>query len=293
MIAKNISAASHSNADVSLLISDNILCVLKQSNIIDHRFSQSIQKQKIFQPITLAGLSISAAQILREETSDEKHKIIMRYANGISGADFAIEGNREIAGEISRGLTALLVNNMSQSIIKQIPKLIFLEKFNDLFSNSNYFKSRHLDTLNKVAECINALLEERDTIATPVGPCHGDLTLSNIILSQSQGMILIDFLPTFLESPLQDLAKISQDLEFGWSFRRLDKNLRIKSQVFSNVALPSYARHLYALFPLAGYLFKILCLARIAPYITDPRTAEWLDQSLKIVIHQTPAPNTL
>jgi hypothetical protein len=51
-----------------------------------------------------------------------------------------------------------------------------------------------------------------------VGPCHGDLTLSNVLVSPTKNKVsLIDFLDSFVDTPLVDLAKIRQDTKHGWS----------------------------------------------------------------------------
>ena len=44
----------------------------------------------------------------------------------------------------------------------------------------------------------------------PVGTCHGDLTFSNILFN-GNNYYLIDFLDSFIESPLLDIVKLRQD----------------------------------------------------------------------------------
>ena len=213
----------------------------------------------------------------------------MRYITGINGEDFALQGDRSIAFDISRALSAMLLANMASSEVKAVDSKLFCNKISQVVADTHRSELKPILTLT--SNCIHDLLLNHVSIGVPVGPCHGDLTLSNIIWSPSVGLVLIDFLSTFLDSPLQDLAKISQDLEFGWTFRRMDQNLLIKSKVFSETVFPSYAGYLYELFPGASFLFKILCLARIAPYVSDSITAEWLNRSLTLAIEQAPSAN--
>jgi hypothetical protein len=175
---------------------------------------------------------------------------------------------------------------MAKSEIREVNSEVFFNKIVQVIDGTNHHDLRSL--LIKVSDTIHLILGDSRTVNVPIGPCHGDLTLSNVIWNPSSGLVLIDFLSTFLDSPLQDLAKISQELEFGWSFRRLDQNLRIKSKIFCNLAFPSYARYLHSLFPDVAYLFKILSLARIAPYINDEVSAEWLTRSLNNAIDHSP-----
>jgi aminoglycoside/choline kinase family phosphotransferase len=50
----------------------------------------------------------------------------------------------------------------------------------------------------------------------PVGTCHGDFTFSNILFGDNK-IYLLDFLDSFIESPLIDIVKIRQDTCFKWS----------------------------------------------------------------------------
>jgi hypothetical protein len=282
----NLQKGSHSNANVSLVLDGGITCVLKCSPFVDKRFAESIAKQSNFTPISLGGLSITSAQILRQEVSDDQLAVYMRYIHGMTGEDFALQGDKFVALEISRSLSALLLDNMAKSEIREVNSEVFFNKIVQVIDGTNHHDLRSL--LIKVSDTIHLILGDSRTVNVPIGPCHGDLTLSNVIWNPSSGLVLIDFLSTFLDSPLQDLAKISQELEFGWSFRRLDQNLRIKSKIFCNLAFPSYARYLHSLFPDVAYLFKILSLARIAPYINDEVSAEWLTRSLNNAIDHSP-----
>ncbi len=50
----------------------------------------------------------------------------------------------------------------------------------------------------------------------PVGICHGDLTFSNMLFN-GNNYYLIDFLDSFVESPLLDIVKLRQDSAYLWS----------------------------------------------------------------------------
>jgi hypothetical protein len=70
------------------------------------------------------------------------------------------------------------------------------------------------------------------SLQIPMGFCHGDLTLSNILIQESTNdkIVLIDFLDSFLESPLSDMCKINQDLSHGWTIRMLATNNTTKQE---------------------------------------------------------------
>ena len=84
---------------------------------------------------------------------------------------------------------------------------------------------------SETLECVTTIL--KDTISyiqssnlcdvkIPIGFCHGDLNFSNIIINaQEKDIYVFDFLDSFVESPIQDLAALRQDTAFEWSLLKL------------------------------------------------------------------------
>ena len=62
-------------------------------------------------------------------------------------------------------------------------------------------------------------LRSFDFSFVPRSSCHGDLTLENIIVTTNNELYLIDFLDSFYDSWMIDIAKLLQDLELKWSYR--------------------------------------------------------------------------
>ncbi len=123
----------------------------------------------------------------------------------------------------------------------------------------------------------------------PIGPCHGDLTMSNIMIANDASAIaLIDFLDSFIESPLIDLAKLRQDTRFRWS--ALMTETAIDRLRFGQVmgALDDRLQEPFAgLDWHANYLgfMTELTLLRIAPYATRPAVHDFILQSLTTPDH--------
>ena len=113
-------------------------------------------------------------------------------------------------------ITGFVDRTIADSKISKFDKKIFLLKYDsvkDNLANSNFFKDIDRRFL-KIDEIFHSL----DENLMPAGFCHGDLTLSNILIKQkSRKICLIDFLDTFLESPLQDMVKVRQDTKYMWS----------------------------------------------------------------------------
>jgi hypothetical protein len=106
----------------------------------------------------------------------------------------------------------------------------------------------------------------------PVGFCHGDLTLANMLIDpENRELCVFDFLDCFVESPLQDIAKLLQDVRHQWfltqtvvSEERRARMVSLLSMYYEKVKA-SYCD--YAFWDMVP-LFEFFCLARILPYMT-------------------------
>ncbi len=118
----------------------------------------------------------------------------------------------------------------------------------------------------------------------PLGLCHGDFTLSNTLYFAGN-IYMIDFLDSFLESPLLDIVKLRQDTRFYWSLlvdteilpyqrNKIIQVLRYFDQqlVQAFIENPFYAAWY-------DYLEK-LNLLRILPYLVDPREIKFIEACL-------------
>tara|TARA_Y100001937_G_C7043542_1_gene295764 strand:- start:33 stop:761 length:729 start_codon:yes stop_codon:yes gene_type:complete len=93
--------------------------------------------------------------------------------------------------------------------------------------------------------------------------CHGDLTFDNIIVSDD-GVYVIDFLDSFIESPDIDESKFMQDTYCGWSYRDASY-LPIHNLYLMNEMIESKR----------NYLLLLVHLYRILPYATR-ETQHWI-----------------
>ncbi|GMM10552.1 hypothetical protein I12421_09290 [Campylobacter lari] len=160
-------------------------------------------------------------------------------------------------------------NNISKSEITSIDSDILQQKYLEV--NKNIFK-RHgnMDSLFDIFKLIERDLQDLpSTINIPIGYCHGDLTFSNILFAQNK-IILIDFLDSFIESPLQDIVKLRQDTKHLWSsmFFKGDYD-KIKNAIimdFFDDLINKYFRK-YDFYMLYYRIFQRLNLLRIIPYI--------------------------
>lgn len=108
--------------------------------------------------------------------------------------------------------------------------------------------------------------------------CHGDLTLENIIVSNND-LYLIDFLDSFYDSWQIDIAKILQDIEIFWHYRKdkMDNNLFIRLLVLKRILLKKLIKIKDGEKIIESiYHILLLNLLRILPYTKDESTYDFL-----------------
>ena len=239
------------------------------------RSAKNVQKQRDFQQLQSGKTMISAAEVISYEEFQDASHLIMPYIEGITGSMFAIHASRQTAQTLSTALSTLTHAELARSTDISCSRSLLLDKGNQIEA-----KTLHTQLKPLIRQGCAKLLQLPETLIFPLGPCHGDLTLSNVILNPVDGITVIDFLDTFLETPLQDVAKLKQDFIYGWSFRNSSSTLQVKGEVLCKHYLPSAVTQLEQLYAPQVKALTLLCLMRIAPYIKDDVTLEWLSTSL-------------
>ena len=99
-----------------------------------------------------------------------------------------------------------------------LPFNIVLDKWTDVKKKiqSNKFLSENIEINSLINKANIVINQNQENICIPVGICHGDLTFSNILFN-GNNYYLIDFLDSFIESPIMDMVKIRQDTAYMWS----------------------------------------------------------------------------
>jgi Choline/ethanolamine kinase len=159
---------------------------------------------------------------------------------------------------------------------------IVLEKSRTTFSNiSPQLISTELGAaFTKHIDEISCLGPE---INLPMGKCHGDLTFANILFPTSGKLILVDFLDSYIESPILDIAKVLQETALSWSSL-------VAKEVFDQTKAMVLARHLdtsfrgafikYDFYRSYGRIFEFQNLLRVLPYLSDQALIEIIQRRL-------------
>lgn len=227
-----------------------------------------------------------AVPIISLHKTNEIVEIQMPFINGFSGQNLYVYIRPTKLLQISEQLSKSVLNRFNQSSesysANQFKSIVENKMVSIKFSIlENQISKKVSDFTSKIEEFI---LSEIDyvNIECPKSPIHGDITFSNIVFDYNSDKIwLIDFLPSFIDSPLIDIAKLIQEFKYSWSARYLGSGVKTAANIFGVSAmsrllsgvLPSYGRYLK--------IFSIINIYRILPYTKDETTLSWVISALE------------
>ena len=268
---------SHSKEEINLVTEEKKFFIEKIWRDIE-RGKKAIRKQIEFDEISINNLIIKSPKIFKTQVfENESFQARMEYIEGHSGAEISMIGTREVSINIKDALSMIINRNFEYSTLTKVGNEIFIQKINtilELLKSDEYLR-------NKV-NLIKKEFSKDNFLKIPCGRCHGDLTFSNIVISRTGSLNLIDFLPSFIESPIWDIVKLMQDIKYGWSYRYLTGPERATAKIFFLNCLPSQILMYEKVFKREILLFDALNLARLCPYLKDKETRDWLIKSLCI-----------
>ena len=236
----------------------------------------AIDKQIRFKNINISGNCVVKSPSVYESEIIEKKffRAKMSYIEGECGIDIPSKSSRQTILKIREVFGSIIYLNFERAKIKDIPSSKFIEKLLSIKSHSTS------PTLSNLVSRLIDKFKKLTTISIPIGDCHGDLTMSNIIFSGSESIYLIDFLPSFIETPLWDIVKLEQDLIMGWSYRYVQSANKITAKIVFDKCIPNQLKLIKSQWEVQTKLLSALNLARIIPYVNDPITNKWLELNL-------------
>jgi aminoglycoside phosphotransferase (APT) family kinase protein len=173
----------------------------------------------------------------------------------------------------------------------------FIEYFQHLFNSAKDEPVQVSSFLEKI-EAIKVLLKNREDIdqplaartldflkilpanTLPVHTCHGDFTFSNMLFSAKE-IILVDFLDSFIESPLIDFFYWSMIVEGDIPKSRVGKIIQIfryfDQEIVTAFSENTFVRQWY------NYL-QVFNLIRILPYVYHPSEIKFVQHGINRII---------
>jgi len=200
----------------------------------------------------------------------------MEYIQGITLAEYmkSIE-----IGKV-RGLVEAIVKSIVNVEItdEDVDEKVFTDKIDSLEKKLSSLKN------NTVNEAI-VLLKNHSWTKFIKTPCHGDLTLENIIVKDNQ-LYLIDFHDSFYDSWIMDISTLMQDVQAMWSYRMQDEvniNTLLRLIVFRDILMDEVQRTVGD-DSAEVYYALLLKLIRIYPYTKDDKTYNFLNEKTESIM---------
>lgn len=174
-------------------------------------------------------------------------------------------------------LVSFVIGNINHDInvnviVNDVDRNILLSKYETTKNNIRVQKNIDISYLDRIFYSLES------TLRIPIGYCHGDLTFSNLLF-EGDDIIVLDFLDTYLDSPLQDIVKIRQDTKYYWSTRMLDSKFdKIKLEQCLNY-IDKKIHHEFSKYDFYNKyynVFQIMNLLRIVPYCDNDNNVKFL-----------------
>lgn len=98
--------------------------------------------------------------------------------------------------------------------------------------------------------------------------------------SNPRKLILFDFMETYIDTPMQDIAKLRQDTHHHWTLQRYPGEFN-ETRVYQRLALlDTTIAYMFATERYGYSLFQFMNLIRILPYAKDRTTVEYVFEQL-------------
>tara|TARA_R110002020_G_scaffold60591_1_gene163973 strand:- start:408 stop:1205 length:798 start_codon:yes stop_codon:yes gene_type:complete len=230
------------------------------------RLQKQSEKQIAFSKGCFEGVLVP--EIYSTKKINNNFIIEMEYLSCLNAIQYLNRAGKEQLDVLANTLFKFIKNNVTNSETIRVDGSVVSKKFESVK------KTSRINNLDHIFEKYYT-----DELELPVGLCHGDLTLSNILFSQdSNEIVLIDFLDSFIESPIVDIAKIRQDTRHKWStFIHTERHDKNKIEI-SLEYLDEKLNSMLSTFSFYKYykLFQFMNLIRILPYSRNQKTTDYL-----------------
>ena len=291
-----IDIKGHSGCSIDIVDDEDRLYVKKTS--FDEKYFDRLHKQgeKQQNDISADHSGIKVPKIYENKISSHEAYILMDYVYAKNFVDYFENASAEDISNFIKKFINYINDEFEQCKIDTVSKTTFIKKFESVVDNcmknpiltNSLFKDDVIAMLNKARTAFIMLPQE---LKLHVGKCHGDLTFSNILFTSNK-MYFIDYLDSFIETPIQDIVKLRQDTHYLWSLQMYDKKydpIRIK-MIFDYIdeKIDEYFKSLNKEYENYYFSFQLMNILRILPYVKEEKVAEFLMKHLNSMVASFP-----
>lgn len=284
----NIEVKGHSGCQIDVVTENDNLYVCKSTSDVKYLTRLQLQAKKQQEASRVAHQHIRVPHIYDVITDEKSVVVKMQYIYSKNFVEFFNHAGFEQIDYLIESLKYFIDYEVSQSQLTEISALIFQNKFAEIESkvSSNQLYSGDLE-IQSIITRSKTVFMNMGNIVVPVGTCHGDLTFSNILFN-GNNYYLIDFLDSFIESPLQDIVKLRQDTVYRWSQLMYSKqydNVRLHI-IFDKIdkEIDRYFSEKYRWYSEYYKTVQLMNILRILPYAHEENVIKYLKDILMSIL---------
>ena len=285
-----IQVKGHSGCQIDIVSENRQLYVYKSTR--DPKYLQRL----VLQAMKQKQASLVEYQHIRIPTvfeiqKDEKQTVVkMQYVYSKNFVEFFEQAGFEQIEYLIGALKYFIEYEINQCKLQVISPEIFQRMLADicvkLEQNGRYINDGEI---RSIIDDSQSYFDSLSEMLLPIGISHGDLTFSNILFN-GNNYYLIDFLDGFIETPLQDIAKIRQDTAYRWSQLMYTKHYdEVRLGIICDKIddeLDSYFSNKYQWYRDHYKTIQLMNILRILPYAHEEKVICYLKNILNTLLHE-------
>lgn len=278
----------HSGCAIEVVRENRDLFVYKSTNDINYA-SRLVNQAKKQQEAGRFEYQHIRVPVIFDVKRDFKGALIkMEYVYSKNFVEYFENAGFEQINYLIKALEYFLEKEISVSDMSYVPSSVLTDKFADVKKKTLSNKSLEGDSeVVLLLDKAETVFSEIGDLFLPIGRCHGDLTFSNILFN-GNNYYLIDFLDSFIESPMLDIVKLRQDTAYRWSQLMYTKSfdsvrLRIVSEKIDK-EIDDYFTAKYDWYQKYYKLLQLMNFLRIIQYAHDLKIIKFLKQVISSLL---------
>lgn len=270
----------HSGCEIVIVHEDNDLFIHKSTHDSGYVPRLVNQANKQIAASKIEYQNIRVPKVFEVEQNETSATIKMEYIYSRNYVEHFEQAGFEQIKYLIGAIKYFIDLEINNSRMETVPSHILTDKMADVARKVE--KNVHLKDDAEAQELVrksSVVMDKVGNMVLPVGMCHGDLTFSNILFN-GNNYYLIDFLDSFIESPLLDIVKIRQDTSYLWSTLMYNKPFdKVRLSIISekiDVAIDEYFSGRYQWYRDYYMPLQLMNFLRILQYGHDDKVISYL-----------------
>lgn len=283
-----IEVKGHSGCNVEVVREENQLFIYKSTTDPTYLKRLQIQGKKQLQAKNNSIDHIRIPEIYSITCNDITSSIKMQYVYSKNFVEYFEHAGFEQIELFTHVMISFIENEIDQSCIKALSTSVLESKFEGVKRKITLNLAHRKDILELVTKT-EQYFTSLPEMSIPIGVCHGDLTFSNILFNGND-CYLIDFLDSFVETPLMDIIKLRQDSAFMWS-RMMYKHALDSTRLeiicsFIDERIDTHFRSKYEWYSQYYTLFQLMNMLRILQYAKEEHVINSLKNNIEGLLYE-------